>query len=266
MEDLQVDKLLYEHKNFQCRVLTSGMGRYNHMHNEIELIYIFSGTVQAYCDFKEYTLNAGDFLLVFPNTVHSYKVIQKPTHFLCYFDKNMFPAFANIFGSSMIDGSPVIHMSSLHSEVEYAINQIEKRGDLQRQSNITHGYLTIILEHLLKAVTLTKQEDKIQASWVYQALNYINNHFAENITLDILSTKLNISKYHISRTFNNVIGCSVIQYVNRLRVEKAEQLLLTTELPVTTIGFECGFDSLSSFFRVFKQLKGQSPKQCRKNK
>ena len=92
----------------------------------------------------------------------------------------------------------------------------------------------------------------------------LESSFTESITLDDLAEHLNISKYHLSRSFPERIGCGLNAYINSLRADHAAMLLASTKISVTQVGFDSGFESSSTFFRTFKELYGTSPKQYRK--
>ena len=87
----------------------------------------------------------------------------------------------------------------------------------------------------------------------------------ENLSLDDVSHEFGISKYHISRCFSQKIGCSFTNYLNALRIQNANKMLLTTELPVTDISYQSGFESLSTFYRVFQQFHGITPSEYKRN-
>ena len=86
----------------------------------------------------------------------------------------------------------------------------------------------------------------------------------EPLTLDNLAHHLGVSKYQISRFFSQKIGCNFSTYLNALRVQHAEKLLTATDFPVTEICYLAGFESLSTFYRVFSQINGISPTAYKK--
>jgi len=94
-------------------------------------------------------------------------------------------------------------------------------------------------------------------------LQYLNEYHT-NITLDDLCTHFCRSKSYISHKFKKAYGVSFSQYCNALKLEDARELLLNTDLSVTEIAFESGFNDVSHFIAVFKAKFGSSPKQYKK--
>lgn len=99
---------------------------------------------------------------------------------------------------------------------------------------------------------------------VPKILAYIDMHFLDHINLDTLSRELGISKFIISRIFSEQFHISFRDYINGQRVAFAHMLLLSTTHPVTDIAFDSGFNSLRSFYRVFKNEYGITPNEFRR--
>ena len=93
---------------------------------------------------------------------------------------------------------------------------------------------------------------------------YIDEHFAEEITLEEVASKAGFSKFHFSRLFKQFANASFYKYVNQQRIAHAEELLSNPDLSVTQIAIQCGFSSTSSFIRMFKQFKNCTPTDFRK--
>ena len=97
-------------------------------------------------------------------------------------------------------------------------------------------------------------------SVVADVLNYINDHFSEDLSLDLLANKFFISKYHLSREFNRLVGTSVYRYIIQKRLAIA-RLLMGQGVPSTTVYQQCGFGDYSNFYRAFKAEYQISPKE-----
>ncbi len=257
-------KYIYEQWGFRCE-LAFEVGQKMHMHNQIELMYFYGGRVKGYHNFQEYEIKSGDFYLVFPNTLHTYRPIEEPACALIIFDKSAFPQFSHIFNHKTIVGSPVMPAKSLPTEALFCLDQILSRVELQSSNPKTYGYLMVILDCLLETYNLDDSKKENDFDFIKSIIMYINDNFTEKISLDSISQNVGISKYHISRTFNSLIGTSITEYLTGLRVEQAMEYLKTTEHSITDIAYSCGFESSTSFYRSFKNISGVSPKNYRKN-
>jgi AraC-like DNA-binding protein len=102
-----------------------------------------------------------------------------------------------------------------------------------------------------------------------QAKLFIDTHYADSIDLDNIADEAYFSKFHFIRTFKNVYRRTPHQYLVFVRIEKAGELL-KAGMPVSTVCYSVGFESLSSFSRLFKRVAGITPSgyllQCQKIK
>ena len=148
-----------------------------------------------------------------------------------------------------------------HPDVAYLVPQLPGLEDVR----LVKGYLQIICARLFEQMQPESASARRDDDWTHRALTYLNEHFTESLTLDDLAAHLNISKYHLSRSFPERIGCGLNTYINSLRADHAAMLLASTGISVTQVGFDSGFESSSTFFRTFKEQYGVSPKQYRKD-
>ena len=104
--------------------------------------------------------------------------------------------------------------------------------------------------------TVFSNEGQLQT--VIAIRNYLNDHFDEQLCLDLLSSTHHISKFHLLRLFKKYYGQTPLQYLTDRRLEQAK-LLLEKGKPVSEVCFEVGFESPSSFSTLFKSRFGQNP-------
>ncbi len=109
-------------------------------------------------------------------------------------------------------------------------------------------------------------EPNIKPDPLQQAINYINRHISESISLSEISRMCYISKYHLCRTFKEKTGVTVMEYILQTRIILAQELLQKGELSVTQISNACGFSSPSYFSRIFKEKTGISPVRYRNSR
>lgn len=102
-----------------------------------------------------------------------------------------------------------------------------------------------------------------QTSVAVQVITYIQEYYAEPITLDSLAEVFNFSAYHLSSLFKEYTGMSPIDYLIRFRLELATELLMTTDASVGEISASVGYKDVYYFSRIFKKRKGVSPAHFR---
>ncbi len=128
---------------------------------------------------------------------------------------------------------------------------------------------TALSAHLLKHYATRKHvfrsyDDGLPKDMLNVAINYINAHLGENLSLAAIAAELHISQYHFCRMFKQSTGMSPHRYLMQQRVEKAKQLLRKPEGKVTDIAEDCGFANHSHFAKYFRRYTGVSPTQFRK--
>lgn len=97
-------------------------------------------------------------------------------------------------------------------------------------------------------------------------LDYIEQHLAEEIALPALARLVRLSPYHFARAFRTSFGVPPHRYHMARRMHRAEELLLSSRLPVTQIGVRIGFRETSSFTRAYRRHAGVTPSEFRRRK
>ena len=234
-----------------------------HVHKEIELIYVHKGSLNLTCNFEKYTLNDGEFFIAFPHTMHEYTGNKPMEAGMWIFDSMYIPEFSSIFKKYSVT-NPIIKIDN--PDVSYAIKQFMERRELREDNLISRSFLTIILSNIVENIQKNRVTTEEQTEWLSELLKFVIDNYTKKITLDIVAKNISVSKYHISRNFKQSIGISFTDYINTLRANHALNLLATSERSITEIAFESGFESLTTFFRVFRDLKLKTPKNYKNDK
>ena len=95
-------------------------------------------------------------------------------------------------------------------------------------------------------------------------LNFCENNYREDISLDIVSKSLGFSKSHISHIFSDKLRMNFRNYINSLRLNYATELLSNEKRSITEIASESGFDTIRTFNRAFRKMHNTSPLEYRK--
>ncbi len=127
--------------------------------------------------------------------------------------------------------------------------------------------LEIFAKHLaMVANEITVQENEAESPLVRRARAYIVGHQADPIDLDNVAKAMHVSTFYFCKVFKKSTGLTFTEYLGRVRIEKAKTLLLNPHLRISEIAYEVGFQSLTHFNRVFRQVTGQSPTAFRSSK
>ncbi len=94
-------------------------------------------------------------------------------------------------------------------------------------------------------------------------LVWIEHHFFEPLTLDSGASACGMSRRQFSAVFKKHVGMTWLQHLHRLRVKHAIELLRNTDRKITSVAFQCGFDDLTTFYRVVAKVTGKRPGELR---
>jgi AraC-like DNA-binding protein/ligand-binding sensor protein len=124
--------------------------------------------------------------------------------------------------------------------------------------------LSIFAQHLsMVSNQIAVQQQNSEPPVIAKAKQFIQEHQTEDLSLGQVAKAVNTSTFYFCKMFKKYTGLNFTNYVSRVRIEKAKNLLLNPNLRVSEIAYEVGFQSLTHFNRVFKKLLGQSPTEYR---
>ena len=120
-----------------------------------------------------------------------------------------------------------------------------------------------MLDEIVRSVHVREEgpDPAVKLSWI---IHYINQHYEKPIERETLAAFANLSPSYFSTVFKSRTGYSPIQYVNKVRIDRAKELLRSTSLPISEIASSVGFMDSFYFTRVFTRATGFSPSQYRK--
>jgi AraC-like DNA-binding protein/ligand-binding sensor protein len=156
-----------------------------------------------------------------------------------------------------------VHVDLHKLEDAYFHSQVLTSGEYNGMIKL----LEIFAGHLsLVANEIVLQEDDTEPPLVRRARAYIAGHQADPIHLDDVAKAMHVSTFYFCKMFKKATGLTFTKYLSRVRVEKAKTLLLNPHLRISEISYNVGFQSLTHFNRVFREIAGQSPTAFRASK
>lgn len=272
-ENFFVDIFKKEHHN-------TGPAFNLHWHEHIQFFYITKGEGILSCNSKKIKVKAQDIVIINSNEMHyieslydylSYYVIRVGLPFLF---SNQIDSCQTKFiaplSQNLILFKPLVRNDN---DILNCINKIigeyftkEIGFELAVKSYIYELIVLLIRGYIEKI--LTKEEFNSQVNNLKRfsdILKFIENNFTQKITISKLAAMANVSNYHFCRLFKQITGKSTIDYINKLRIDKAIDLLHENNLNITEIALNCGFNDTNYFSRLFKRYKNISPAKFRKN-
>ena len=231
----------------------------SHIHKQLELMLCTKGEMVITCERKEYTLHEHSWLIVLPETEHSYVSSDNANGSITIVSPSLIPGLNSYFVKRIV--SPVIHNAD--PMAEDCMNKLRSVYDQQKNSIVEKGFLYVILGLLFDQCEFEPYPTNHHADLCYNVLKYISENFRSDITLESIAARFGINPGYLSRTFKLKIGCGMIDILNGCRIDYAKYLLTNTDLPMTEICYESGFTSLRNFNRWFVKAENCTPSDFR---
>lgn len=254
-------------------------GEPEHLHEFIEMVYIFGGSGIHRIDGVDYKVSRGDLLFINYRQVHSFRTDSEMRMCNILLDPEW-------ISEKLIDSENAFELLTLSSFSHFQ-RAVDPQVALVRFSGAERSLMEGLLrssagelsarqigyEILLRAqvtILLTMVFRKMSRSSVgeYERLNpdflaYIRENCTEKLTLEELAKKCFYNSSYFSRLFKERYGVTVTEYINQSRLEKAMELLEQTDLPVEQIALRAGFGRKASFYGSFKARTGLTPQDYR---
>ncbi len=235
-----------------------------HLHSDIELLYLEQGEVTVTVQRTVRRLTAGSLVVIFPNQVHCYSELSpdaRVSFIICAL--SMTGGFGGTLTKSSPD-DPFLPPEALHSQVHYALAALMEENAGARDSAVCSALLQLLLARIMPRLALHEVRSADCEFLTHCIAQYISTHYDFPITLESLAQELEMDKYRLSRLFGEKMGLSFPAYLTRIRLDQAALRLQSTDHSVTEICTEVGFNSPRSFFRVFRERFGMTPKEYRR--
>ncbi len=192
-------------------------------------------------------INSGSGLLEdwnFPVEITSNVIDRELFARLCEINPNMKLKNSN---PASYDNNDMLIQNIIKNKERTFCDKVESRG-------IVYQLLSRFVKDIKPKIDVS--DDRIQ-----RALSYIRKNVYTSISLEDLSQKSYLSKDHFIRLFKKEVGLTPLQYINQKKIEKAQLILITNDIPIKNIAYMLAFEDHSYFNRVFKKETGMTPQQ-----
>ena len=228
--------------------------------------YIISG--EGYYTTKgiSHHLHAGDSFLVYPNTEVTYYADEKNPWEYAWVGFTGSDAAMILQATDFSKSSPVINKTPDGSLIQKRILEIyDNRGNEYINAVEMTGRLYTLLAIYMQNAT-KKTDANTAQSYVQKAIEFITSNYSYPITIEDIASYVGLSRSHLFRSFETVLGQSPKEYLTDFRMKQACYLLENTNLSITAIANSLGFDNSLYFSKIFHKELGTSPKVWRKKK
>lgn len=248
-----------------------------HSHRGYEMLFLLEGATGY--EFKAgptVELQGGHFLIVPPKTLHRGKhdvrapcrvcgLALHPLHSDVWRHTTLAPADVSRLESSLNSSGLQTHPFS--PTLRWLVKRLMEEGDAywQNRGDGTNAAMlrTLICGAILEAVRQIVSPPQAPKAIVAAAVQYLEKHHQEPLSIERLAKHLGYSRSRVFEMFKSETGLTPNDYLRRVRIEKARQLLESTSRSVTEIAFETGFSSGQYFCTVFRHYTGATPQTYR---
>ena len=226
------------------------------------IMYISKGQCNITIPGKTFTAKKGQFVLLDCYQPHCYGSSEEWDALWMHFDGILARAFyeeiISAHGNAFVPEDPIPPQQQL-----LKIYDIFRTSSTILEGKLS-GYITSLLNNFLFSPT-ENQSRKFSNTTVADAVSYINEHFREDLPLEQLAEKANMSQFHFTRVFTKETGVTPHQYLIMTRLSAAKYMLNSSEISIKDIAFSTGFHSESIFCTTFKKWENVTPSQYRQD-
>ncbi|WP_308575751.1 helix-turn-helix domain-containing protein [uncultured Fusobacterium sp.] len=269
---------------FPCAVYFSDIDIYTaseiawHWHKEIEIVVLYEGNVSLETAKESIILKKGDGVFINSEELHYFKKLgdEKCVLISYVFDKSLVIGDkGSIIERKYIE--PLVQNKTLSlfkiseklsrklEEVFFEYEDKKFGVEINIRNILSSVLLEIIIENREKLIE-KKTYKNLDNQRIKGMLDFIQKNYSNELTLKEIGEAVFIGERETLRCFARTIGISPIEYLKKYRVKVAANLLTTTDLPVTEICIQCGFNSPSYFSKSFQRVFNVTPREYRKNK
>ncbi|WP_237179056.1 AraC family transcriptional regulator [Paenibacillus sp. MMS18-CY102] len=250
----------------------------HHWHEHLEFLYFVSGTAMVECGSAPYAYRAGDLCIVNSNELH-YGVGTSED--LSYYTMIVDIALLHSHSVDAIETkfiTPILNnrllfQNRVSGDADVTRCMVSIIGELERKElgyelsvkSHLYGLLSILVrKYVAASAALDEYGHKLKdMERLAPVFAYIDAHYRDRLAVEELASLVGLSRYHFSRLFKQITDKSLVEYINLVRINKAESLLRATSMTISQVALETGFNDIYYFSRTFKRLKRMPPTQWR---
>ena len=256
----------YKNRNEKAATL------YAHYHKELEIITVIEGAIDFFVGSEPYEVTAGEVIIIPPYAVHRAAFKPGTRHECICFDLSVL--WDERLRRDLEKGVLTIntHLTLQNPETEnvyrlvsaaFAANQEKNRGwELEAIGNLSVAFGRLSATSFF----VKNQSADTEADFTRSVVEYVKEHFDEQITSTTAAEHLHLNNSYFCRLFKRDFGCCFAEYLTSYRIERSKMLLNKTDDSISEVAIKCGFNGFSYFSKIFKETIGITPSQYRKKR
>lgn len=248
-----------------------------HWHTSVEIIMPVDNIYTVKINDNVYEMNPGEIIIIPPGELHELIAPTTGMRFIFMIDISLLTRLKGFSGINTMLSNEIFITKENYPRVYNEIYQLlvsmrneyfnqKEFAELTIYSHVINlfvilGYNRISGEELFPNVRLNKQKEYVQK--FNHIMDYIDTHYMDDLNLEQIAYDTGFSKYHFSRLFKQYTGYTFCDYLCKRRIKVSESLLAQPDLSITDVALMAGFQSISTFNRIFKSQKNCTPSSFR---
>lgn len=278
-------RAFYESRSYNPDIPVSvfkavGMNFLAHWHTDVELVFVCDGHIRIGVNKDSRLLGKGDMAVFSSGDIHYYESSGMESTIIVVVFRPEIIGFSRGWPHNVRFETPFMEQSLMNRlkldksvliSVESAFQSLLSETALKREQyqmlikSALYELCGTFMRYLpVFPIDTNKVNKRLSGLKLMQGvLDYIENNYTREITLGDAAGQAGLSVFHFSRLFKDMSGMNFKTFLNNVRISRAESLLKDSDLPVIDVAFESGFNSIRTFNRVFKAVKGCTPSGLR---
>lgn len=253
-----------------------------HTHKDFsELVIVLSGSAMHIVDNENFYIKKGDVFVISNDTAHGYE--EAENFHICnimYRSENLLSADYDIKKNAGFHALFVlepyftkehnfksrltlkpIDFDKIHILTDVMLAEYQTKAE-GWQTLLKSSFMTLVVM-LSRLYSFGNNSEEVDIINIAKSISYIECHYTEDISIDVLAEISHYSPRHFTRIFSETYNTTPLNYILTLRINHACSLLKESRLPISNIALQCGFSDSNYFSRIFKKKTGLTPKQFR---
>ena len=219
-----------------------------HFHRKVEVMYVLEREKKIFASGKELTLRGDNIYFANSYEMHGYAESPGSRQTVIVFPNLMLRDFYDVFGDKIMNGCVVDDAGFCRSVLPH----FEALAEGKCNKLVMQAHCDMLLGSVAEKLGYS-EGTRGRQGFVDGLLAYINEHYADEINLDVMAEHFGYSKYYFSRMFNDALGTSITDYVSAVRLMHTLETMKSKGCTASEAALECGFSSIPTFYRVLKK-------------
>ncbi len=249
--DIVVTNFVYEHK-------PADYGEFYH-EDHYTFFLITHGECNFTTDYETFSLKRGDCCFTFPQKRYKFSECDK--------SRMLYISFINPAAKILLNSLDITYVSPVRGgfedKIAFFLKEFNRSKLLEAPYLIPHSLLEYALSFFVRPQSLASPKPD-NLTLVNNILKYVDENYAEKISLEEIAKENYVSYNYLSQTFAKTVGTTFSKYLVGVRLRHAVDMLIRSDLSISEISYKCGFNNVNYFIKTFKSYYELTPNEYRK--